>query len=379
MKSFIYLQATFIPNDFELPIPGNVPFFKFLIVFSFLLHIIFVNMTLSGAVFAVYHEIKGIITKQKVYDRLAFQLATQTSIFKSIAVVLGVAPLLLISVIYTQFFYPSTILIGKAWLSIILLLTIAFLLLYAYKFTWVRLKRNKGIHLMFGLSGTLILLFIPLIFIVNIVSMLYPEMWSGANGFFHSLFYYPQIWQRYAHFILTSFAVMGIFMYLWNRRQLSKLHASLNENDSSAQSETAATTEKENKEAPIYNAGKRFGISMTFWTTILQFIFGSLVLVSLETDKMLLYMGGDSFLTGLLIASIAVTMLLTFFLYLVMRTDAKRWVNLAATSFLIVVALMGWMLHEVRELYVEPHREANPPTVMQEEAPTLNALNKEEK
>ncbi len=69
---------------------------------------------------AVFQEIKGIRTKKPEHDALAAQLANHTSILKSIAVVLGVAPLLIISVIYTQFFYPSTILIGKAWLSLFL-------------------------------------------------------------------------------------------------------------------------------------------------------------------------------------------------------------------------------------------------------------------
>src|SRR5690606_37533180 len=106
-----------------------------------------------------------------------------------IAVVLGVGPLLIVSVIYTQYFYSSTILIGKAWLSVIIILIVAFLLLYLYKFTWDRWQTKKGIHLTVGSIGAIILLFVPLIFIVNVVSMLYPEEWAGANGFFHSLFY----------------------------------------------------------------------------------------------------------------------------------------------------------------------------------------------
>lgn len=57
MGNIILLQAnSLIPNDFALPIPGNIGFFQFLIVFSFLLHILFVNITISGAVFAVFNE-----------------------------------------------------------------------------------------------------------------------------------------------------------------------------------------------------------------------------------------------------------------------------------------------------------------------------------
>lgn len=338
---------SFIPNDLELVIPGHFGFFQFLLVFSFLIHIIFVNMTLAGGVFAVVTEIRGLMKKDKVYDKLALQLATQTSIFKSIAVVLGVAPLLLISVIYTQFFYPSTILIGKAWLSLIIVLIVAFLLLYVYKFSWVRWKHKRGLHLLFGITGSLILLAVPLVFIVNVVSMLYPEMWTGANGFFHSLFYYPQIWQRYAHFILSSFGAMGLFMYLWNFRQLNK----------------ANRNEENVEKKPVFQLGKKFGISIAFWTTILQLIVGSFVLLSLEKEKMMLYMGGDTFLTGLLVVSILFTFLMAVFLYMVMKTDVRRWLSFATASFIIVVGLMGWMRHEVRELYVNPYQELNPPNI----------------
>ena len=344
------MLASIIPKDLELVIPGHIGFFEVLIIVSFLLHIIFVNMTVAGSVFAVVNEIRGMLKKNKIYDLLAYQLAKQTSILKSLAVVLGVAPLLLISVIYTQYFYPATILIGKAWLALIVLLIIAFLLLYVYSFSWERLQEKKMLHLVFGISGSLILLFIPLIFIVSVVSMLYPEMWSGAGGFFHSLFYYPQILQRYFHFMLASFAVTGLAMYIWNRRKIKTLRLQ----DSVAKEEITA-----------YEYGKTFGIATALWTTALQLIAGTLLLVSLKQEVMLLYMGEDTVLTGLLIGSIFISLLLIYFLYMAMRTDAKHWFNLSLSTFVLIIAFMGWMRHEVRESYIEPHEQLSPKTVQQ--------------
>lgn len=129
-------MTNLIPDDITLAIPGNVGFFEVLIVVSFILHILFVNITIGSSVLAVGKEIQGMSKKDRKIDRIAQQLADHTSIMKSIAVVLGIAPLLLISVIYTQYFYSSTNLIGKAWLSLIALLITAFLILYLYKFTW---------------------------------------------------------------------------------------------------------------------------------------------------------------------------------------------------------------------------------------------------
>src|SRR5690606_9258862 len=165
----------------------------------------------------------------------------------------------LISVIYTQYFYPSTILIGKAWLSLIILIITAFLILYVYKFMWDNMSRDpvkKRWQVAIGAMGSWLLLFVPLIFIVNVVYMLYPEMWEGAKGFFHGLFYYPQIWPRYFHFILASFAISGFYLYFWNNR----LQKTVENADETAQN--------------MMKKGKRFGLKVMIGTTVLQFEIG---------------------------------------------------------------------------------------------------------
>lgn len=348
-----------IPNDMELGIPGNLGFFEFLIAFSFLVHIIFVNITVGSSTLAVFEEIKGVTKKEKMHDDFAFQLANHTSVLKSIAVVMGVAPLLLISVIYTQYFYPSTILIGKIWLSLIIILITAFLILYAYKFLWKRMAKgvNKLLHIAIGALGSLILLFVPLIFIVNIVSMLYPDMWAGSKGFFHGLFYYPQIWQRYFHFVLASFGVTGIYLYFWNNRLQKNLNT------------------KEIEEAPfqqmeaLYKHGKKLGLQVAIITTLLQLVFGTILLMSFDRSIMLLYMGEDILLTTLLVTSIFLTLAMAYFLYLLQKHDVKRYFYLGLSTFLLVLSLMGWMRHELRESYLESYFEENPRTVHTVEQP----------
>ncbi len=341
-----------IPKDIELVIPGNIGFFEVLIVVSFLMHILFVNITVGSSTLAVYQEVKGIWKKEKVFDEFAFQLANHTSILKSIAVVLGVAPLLLISVIYTQYFYPSTLLIGKAWLSLLIILIVAFLILYMYKFLWEKMDKGgkKTLHVLLGASGSLLLLFVPLIFIVNVVSMLYPEMWAGSKGFFHGLFYYPQIWQRYFHFILASFAVTGIYLYFWNNRLQKKL-----------KTQSMEINERQEKFV-VYAHGKRLGLQVAIWTTLLQLIFGTILLMSFERQIMMLYMGEDLLLTTLLLVSILLTLVMVFFLYQLQRHDVKRYLMLSLTTFLVVLSLMGWMRHELRENYLQPYIDENPRT-----------------
>ncbi|MEC0210159.1 cytochrome c class I [Paenibacillus ehimensis] len=328
-----------VPNDLGLAIPGNLPFFEVLIVVGFILHLIFVNILVAGSVSAVYNELQGIVRKDAVLDRLAQQMAKHVSIVKSIAVVLGIAPLLIISTIYTQFFYPSTILIGKMWLMLIPLLTVAFLALYVYKFTWERWQKRKGLHLGFGIVGTLILLFVPLLFITNVTSMLHPGLWDPERGFWRSLFAYPTIWQRYLHFMAASFTMLGLFLYGWARRR------------------------ERNGTGPVTEAAKRYGKTMAAGFTLLQMLAGPLLLLSMDGRVRHAFMGGSAFHTALLAAAVLLAVGLCWLLVRLVRQDGRRLFAATVGVLLIVLTLMSWIRHEVREIYLQPYMEESPRTV----------------
>ena len=322
-----------VPNDLGLAIPGNLPLFEVLIVVGFILHLIYVNITVGGAVYAVLLEIAGIRKRDAVADKLALQLATMVAIHKSIAVVLGVAPLLIISTIYTQFFYPSTIMIGKWWLMLIPLLIISFLLLYVYKFMWDKWQNRKGLHLAFGISGTAILLFVPLLFITNVASMLQPELWDGSKGFWDSLFRYPTIWQRYLHFMAAGFAVIGMYMFWWGKRKSRR------------------------GDDPVYALARKFGKGSAFLFTLLQLIAGPLLLLSMNSEVRSSFLGGSFFHTSLLGTAIVLAVALVVLLYRLYKADSRRLFLSSLVVLLVIMGLMSWIRHEVRELYLAPYTE----------------------
>lgn len=329
-----------ISPDLSLPLPAPLGLLEVLIVVTFILHILFVNFTISLATGAVGLEIAGMIRKNPVLDKMAQICSFHASIHKSIAVVLGVAPLLIISVIYTQYFYPSTILIGKTWLSLIPILIIAFLLLYVYKFTWEKWQSKKGLHLTVGILAMAILFFVPLIFIVNVVSMLEPDKWANVNGFFESLFYYPQIWQRYFHFMLASLATGGFYMFVFFTYKKRK-------------------TTLQDSEQRL----KLFGAKVGFWVTTVQLVSGFLLLFSFKKDVRMLYLGEDVLLTSLLVGSIILTIILSILLYVTSHKDSTKAFMSSLIVFVIILGVMGWMRHELREAYLSPYLDDHPRTV----------------
>ncbi|RPJ85258.1 MAG: cytochrome C, partial [Acidobacteria bacterium] len=132
-----------VPKDVLLPLPAPFWLLVALLLISFLVHILFVNLMVGSSLLVLWTEIKGL--KKKDWDKVSHAIAATITVNKSLAVVLGVAPLLTISVLYTAQFYSSSTLLGTAWLLVIPLVILAFLFTYAHKYSWDGLGRSKGV------------------------------------------------------------------------------------------------------------------------------------------------------------------------------------------------------------------------------------------
>ncbi len=206
--------TTPIPKDVTLPLPVPPELLVVFHIVFFAMHILFVNLMLGGALLTFFYELRG--RWRPDYDALAHEIAKTISVNKSMAVVMGVGPLLFINLLYTSPFYGTTTLIGDAWIKIIPLVTVAFLLLYLHKYSWERLHAHKGLHITMIGAACAILLCVPLIFLTTINLMLFPELWKNVRGFADALFL-PNVLPRYLHFLLASFSVMGLFMVKWTQ------------------------------------------------------------------------------------------------------------------------------------------------------------------
>jgi cytochrome c len=204
-----------LPRDIPLPLPADPVLLQALLVMLFLLHILFVNLMVGGSLICVIAETIG--RKRPDFDRLAHEVAKTITVNKSLAVVLGVGPLLAINVLYTVYFYSANALTGSAWMSIVPLVIAAFLTAYAHKYSWERLAHAKGLHLALGWAAALLFMLIPLIFLANINLMLFPERWLQVRGFLSSLLL-PNVLPRYAHFVLASVAVTSLFLLVYFTR-----------------------------------------------------------------------------------------------------------------------------------------------------------------
>ena len=325
-------MKTPIPHDIPLPLPAAEWLLKTLLVVSFVAHILFVNLMVGGSILTLIYEIKG--RANKTYDDLAYFIAQTITVNKSLAVVLGVAPLLLINVLYTVWFYAANALTGSVWILVIPLVTVAFLLTYLHKYSWHKMQDNKFIHISIIACVVAIFLFIPLIFLTNINLMLFPDRWGQVKGFISALTL-PNVFPRYFHFLAASLAATGLFL-VWmikSNRWISK-------------------------ESPLWQhrflLTKQF-YSISFVTSALQFIIGPLVLFTLPTQglslKMLL-----ALCTGVIFAIPAL-----WLMWKELQSSSEKLgqhlTNIAVLLFLTVL-LMATGRHFYRDQALAAHKKA---------------------
>lgn len=322
-----------VPRDIPLPLPVPEVFLQILLVVSFLAHIFFVNLTVGSAILIVVFERLGL--KDPRWDKLAYKLAATITVNKSIAVVLGIGPLLCINLLYTIQWYSANSLTGHAWLLLIPAVIVAFLLSYLHKYTWGYWSsgKKKVWHIRIGTAALLLFLLIPFIFLSNINLMLFPDTWAAVRGFLSTLFV-GNVFPRYFHFLLASVAITSLFIVGMNKYNL--FHFAEIQGFSNAE------------------------IKRTFYyvcaiITLAQFIIGPLLLFTLPNQ------GINSSLYLVILGGASCAVILLWLLRREIKTDNAKigknyWVIVSVFS--VIVLCMGSGRAIYRAAALAPHKEA---------------------
>lgn len=196
----------------------GIPFypilFQALMVLTFALHLLFVNFTLGTSFVAVYGHFKG----PSYWRRLSQAMAKAVPANVSMAMLLGVAPLLFVQVVYDPFWYVSNTL-SAAWvIGFIIIMMIAYG--STYVFYLGREKREGKGYAYFGIIAVALFLLAGVIMHSLGYQLLQPEKWLGwyikgdvidTSGVSLHAFQLS----RFLHFIIPSFAMTGIFLMLY--------------------------------------------------------------------------------------------------------------------------------------------------------------------
>lgn len=203
-----------LPFDIPLVVPTmGLPgwFFDTLGIIVFVVHIAFIYTLIGASTASVLYNITGVFKKSKTDDLLAYKMTNPTTISENMGALWGVAPLLVISVLYTGFFYTAILKVSPHILHIIYGNIFAFLLSYAYKFSWHSLHHHKGFHIAIGLVAVLTFYTLPPVFMSMSNLYLQPETFATVQNIWDMMLT-PLTGFRLINFFLTAFSFTGIVM-----------------------------------------------------------------------------------------------------------------------------------------------------------------------
>ncbi|MDY6972718.1 MAG: hypothetical protein SV775_10365 [Thermodesulfobacteriota bacterium] len=194
-----------IPYPDILPAPWS--FFHILLVITFFLHILMANTMLGTGIVLLVKNIHGRGSAEKDISR---EIGDKLPMSIAFTVNLGVAPLLFLQVTYGQFIYVSSVLMAVYWVSIFLLIILAYYSAYIYKFGYESLGMMRALPV--GLS-VILLLVVGFFFTNSTLLMIDPKAWpqyfQNPNGtIIHTG--EPSLIPRYLHFVVSSVAIGGL-------------------------------------------------------------------------------------------------------------------------------------------------------------------------
>lgn len=203
----------------QLRYPSGIDFFplvsQILMVFTWAIHMFFVNLVVGGLMVSLY----GYLKKDTRWRHASQKLANIAKISLSLAIVFGVAPLLFTQTIYDNLWYTANNL-SAFWVVLFIPVSIvAYYLLYFYYF---RNKEKSGNWvLLLGIPSLLLLLFAAATMHILSYQQIFPDQWvkwytnngttMNTDGWHVYAFSIP----RYLLFLFLSLFVTGVYMMLY--------------------------------------------------------------------------------------------------------------------------------------------------------------------
>ena len=294
------------------PIPVAAAWMDPMLIGTFVVHILLMNVLLGGVFIALARRFAG------ADDGLDRALSKRAPIVMALAVNFGVAPFLFLQTLYGQFDYTSSVLMGGLWLFVIAALLLAYSGLY-----WHELRFEKLGGLRTGvLAGVLVLLlYTAFMFTNNMTLMLNTDGWlqyfrTPESDAFLNLAD-PTVFPRWLHFMTAAVAVAGLYIAVLGRSQ---------------------------KRADWTESGMKWFTR----ATMLNVVLGLAFLVSLPEAVQHGFLGGRFNPTTQLLAAAALAVLAIF-------CGARRKVGLCVGLLLPLVVVMALARDQVRVLALEPH------------------------
>lgn len=326
--------AALIPSLDGLPAPWSL--MALLLFVTFVLHLVLMNAVVGVAALTLLAKLR-VIAPLRVKphgDASHGEHPPDLLLPKGVAFVVnfGIPPFLFMQCIYGQYIYASSVQMALWWLSVMLIVMLAYYGLYInmYRGGLGRAARTTALAI-----SVCLLLWNAFLFVNNMTLLQNPANWAAyahnASGTLLNTAD-PQVLPRYLHVVLSCLAVGGLALAVpaaWSLGRMAKQGG-------------------DPKDALPLLENKRRALRWFFYATLAQLPVGAWFFMALPQEQRAAFMGGDGLGTTLFAASIAVTALC-----LVSSWREKAWATIWGA--LLAIAMMAGMRTILRSSMLEPY------------------------
>jgi hypothetical protein len=309
-----------IPGPVPVPLPAPAWLLEFLLVFTFILHLLAMDFLLGGVIILTVSGFLG--RHDSGHHELTRRVSRALPPVMAFTITLGVAPLLFLQLVYGQLFYTSSVLMAWYWLAVVLLVLLGYYGIYWYQLRQEELGPKQAWVM---LVSAVLFLGVAFIFTQNMTAMLHPQDFYPRfmNGQVGKIFGPVPIQNlaRLAHFVVAAVALAGLGIALLSSRWRT---------DSPELADWA----------------RRYGVTCFMGGTLVQFGVGLWFLFSLPAEiRQALVV--EKAVVGVLVVGIL--------LALVALLAAPVSLGAASVSVLGTVCAMAVLRHLVRRAYLRPY------------------------
>jgi hypothetical protein len=236
-----------------------------------------------------------------------------------------------VQVLYQQYFYSATILIGNAWMLLVVLLMVGYYSVYAYKMRGGA-KAQAGGRAGTGWLGLASVLFLLIAMIHVAVNLLHsqPHIWTRIATNPWAILGDPTYVPRLLHFVLAALGWSALVAAWWATRRARAGH-----------------------DVELNRAIAAYAWKWVLWTTLLQIVDGLLLTFVLPREVLIGLMQVQRI--------VPLTLSLLFGLGILMMVarvsdpvSKPGLVGGTLATMTLTIVVMSITRHQVRELYLQP-------------------------
>ncbi|MCF8223258.1 MAG: hypothetical protein K9J25_08935 [Bacteroidales bacterium] len=295
--------------DTIIPSPDTIPvhwfWFQALLVITFVLHLILMNLMLGGSLLVTWDNV---IKRRKPVGQ------NNLPILVALTINLGVPPLLFVQVLYGHLFYSSSIIMAVPWILVIPILILAYYGSYVY---CKNIDRAPAWSRAGIIVSSLFLLYVGFMMVNNATLSVNPSNWGvqlERPGGLNLNLSEPSLWPRYLHFVFAALAVASLGLAIYSKHTVSD--------------------EEEKNKISSHNL-KRFA-----WFSIIQSGIGIWFLLANPKEVWMTYMGGSTIATILFVLGIIIAVSMIVFAF---RARLNATLYHLVTIIVIMVIMREYM------------------------------------